>query len=135
LEKELAGISISSGHLTFLLVLSHSQWLSQDELSFKTGMDKTTTSRVISSLLKLGYITRIRDLEDKRIKRISISEKGRELIPFLDKTVKLWTEALSLGFSEEEKNTANILLLRMAENASKFKAVDFEYPSFLGINY
>lgn len=49
------------------------------ELAKELGVTLSAVSHHINTLEKTGYIERIQDLTDKRILRVSLSEKGREL--------------------------------------------------------
>lgn len=49
-------------------------------LSKRLDLSVPNTSRSVNTLFKLGYITKVQDLKDKRIVYLSLSEKGLELI-------------------------------------------------------
>ncbi len=125
IDKEFAGLDIKGGHLPFIHVLYHQDGLSQDGLSGVLSMDKTTTARAIKQLVALGYVTKKRDPQDKRFYRLSLTAKGKDVMPRLERTLKHWTEVLATGFTENERQLALDLLKKMAENASAFKQRGF----------
>jgi len=94
-------------------------------LSEALSMDKTTTARAIRKLVELGYVTKKRDSQDKRFYRLSLTAKGKDVVPRLERTLKRWTEVLATGFTEKERQLALDLLKKMAENAAAFKQRGF----------
>ncbi len=125
IDKEFAGLDVKGGHLPFIRVLYQQDGLSQDELSEALSMDKTTTARAIRKLVELGYVTKEHDSQDKRFYRLSLTGKGKDVVPKLERTLKHWTEVLGAGFTEKERQLALDLLKKMAENAAAFKQRGF----------
>lgn len=121
LDNRLSEYDFNTGHMSFLLTISSQPNLSQDELSQELGMDKTTTSRVIKQLQERGYVTRHQDQRDRRINRLSLTNRGHKIIPDIQVLTSSWREVLFDGFSEQERNCAMNLLRKMAENAAKIK--------------
>lgn len=83
---EEAGEDISVEQWRLLVPLSRYKGISQRELSLVASQEKTGVSRLLSGLESKGYVRREDDPEDRRIKRIHVSEKGFAL---LDRTVDL----------------------------------------------
>lgn len=125
IDKEFAGLDIKGGYLQFIHALYRHDGLSQDELSEALGMDKTTTARVIKELVGLGYVIKEHDPQDKRFYRLSLTNKGKAVIPGLEKILKHWAEVLAAGFTEDERQLALDILKKMAENAAEFKKRGF----------
>lgn len=91
--------------------------VSQDELAGDFLVDKGTAARTLAKLEDAGLVTRTVDEEDRRIKRVRVTDKARELEPGIIAAARAWNEKLLDGFSEEEKRTALEYLERMAKNA------------------
>lgn len=68
---------LSSIHLGILRILSASKSQNQKTLGQETGTDKATMVKVINQLLEKGHITWTANSNDRRIKEISITSKGR----------------------------------------------------------
>jgi len=128
-DKKLAHANVSSGLVPFIYHIFRSDGLSQDELSEVIGIDKTTTARAIKTLVNLGYVSRNRDRDDKRIFRLYLTIKGRALIPEIKQVMTEWTSVISHGLSQEDKSRLEQALRRMAENAKKFKESDYKGPA------
>ena len=125
IDKEFVEFDIKGGYLQFIHALYRHDGLSQDELSEALSMDKTTTARAIKELVELGYVTKEHDSQDKRFYRLSLTTKGKDVVPKLERTLKRWTEVLGTGFTESESQLALDLLKKMAENAAAFKQRGF----------
>ncbi|MBC7959839.1 MAG: winged helix-turn-helix transcriptional regulator [Vallitaleaceae bacterium] len=97
-NQHLKSEGISSSEYIFLMALYLENDLSQDTLSQRLFIDKAATARSIKKLEEKHYITRQKDLHDKRINRVHITESGLALrdkiIPVLDSWNKLLTDDL-----------------------------------------
>ncbi|MGC9317516.1 MAG: MarR family winged helix-turn-helix transcriptional regulator [Armatimonadota bacterium] len=91
--------------------------VSQDELAGDFLVDKGTAARTLAKLEEAGLVTRTVDEEDRRIKRVRVTEKARELEPEIMAAARAWNEKLLDGFSAEEKEAALAYLQRMTRNA------------------
>jgi DNA-binding MarR family transcriptional regulator len=81
LKKALEGSPIQTGEeFSYLIVLLTFESLTKTELNNKNIMEKTSGTEVIKRLIKLGFIEEFDDPEDKRSKRISITERGKSEI-------------------------------------------------------
>jgi len=117
MNQSLPGCDIGYGAKRFLVEIALSPGLTQDEVSERLFMDKTTTARAVKDLEGKGYITRERDTEDKRCRRLWPTEKGKVFAPQVLAARKKAQEALSRGFSEAERKQLAEWLKRLSENA------------------
>ena len=101
----------------FILGLLHRDGVSQDDLASGAGVDKATVTRHITELEEAGLVTRTVDEEDRRIKRVRVTDKARELAPAIHSAVRAWHDKLLSGFTSEERYAVLEFLRRMAENA------------------
>lgn len=122
LESELArqgirGITPSHGDILHILYKKGPLHLRDlTELSLK---DKSTLTTVISRLEENGYVTRVRDDNDKRLVNIRFTEKAETIKPALQEISEKMNSQLFEGLSEEEKNTLFNLMSRISHNAEK----------------
>lgn len=121
-DRYLHQYDLSSGSLSFLMVLFHHDGIHQEELSRKLSIDKATTARAVHKLLEAGYISRKQDSSDRRAYIISLTEKGLALKPELKRIAREWSEQLTTGFSPEEKEQVFDLLEKMSQNAATIKS-------------
>ncbi|MBC1813686.1 MarR family winged helix-turn-helix transcriptional regulator [Listeria booriae] len=109
------------GQLRYITTLYHHGGLSQDTIVKRFMVDKANVARHIQRLEDLGMIRREVDQTDKRKHLIYLTEKGEEMQPIIEETMKAWSGILTDGFTEEEREQLVHLLVRMAENAQNFQ--------------
>lgn len=121
LSKRLEPFNIGSGQYFFLLVLSKNNGISQEGLSDYLKIDKATTAKAIKKLEEEGYVTRAVDNADKRAYQVYLTQKGWELLPFIEKCINDWERLVTVGFAENESQLLERLLEKMAQNACQIK--------------
>ncbi|OXM15435.1 MarR family winged helix-turn-helix transcriptional regulator [Paenibacillus herberti] len=67
-------------------------------------------------LVELGYISRERGEQDRRVVLLSIEEPGLELLKFIDETRQALMHKLYKGMSEQEIQVMLVLFDRMIQN-------------------
>ena len=63
-----------------LKMLSEKDNIPQHELAYITERDKTSLTRLMNTLERKGLVARKHCKEDKRIKQVTITEEGREIV-------------------------------------------------------
>ncbi len=124
-DHEFSDLDIGHGPRNFLAALFCREGMTQDELSEFLMMDKTTTARAVKQLVQAGYVTRRRDEDDHRYYHLYLTDKARDLAPRIWDARSKWTEVLSRGFTEEEKELIYTFLERAADNAARFREEGF----------
>lgn len=117
--KELAQYNLGWGHFAILMSLYRLEGRSQDSLAQSKGFDKTMIAKSILKLEETGFVFREVDPEDKRIKRLYLTEKGRKLQPEMEKIASELNGLLLGGFDSEELPSAIETVRRIALNAAK----------------
>ncbi len=110
---------IADTQLPILMGLYHQEGLSQDDLARQHVLDKATVARSVARLERAGYVVRSPDEHDRRIKRVELTEKARRIQSELRQVHQEWSEALTEGFTREERRTLTALLERMVANAQR----------------
>lgn len=108
---------IGHGPRRFLVEIALNPGHTQEEISERLLMDKTTTARAVKQLEHLGYITRKRDDADRRRYHLDPTAKGVALLPQVLEARRRAHKALSEGFSDNDLNKAGEILRHMADNA------------------
>lgn len=119
LNKSFDKYNIGSGQYSFLIFLSHSEGVTQEEMSCKLSIDKGTTAKALKKLEEEGYVKRSVDEKDKRAHRVYLTDEGRNIIDDVFEVLYNWNNILTADFTEEEKELALKLLQRMIENKNK----------------
>lgn len=102
-----------------LMRLRHRDNVSQEELVEDFLVDKGTIARTLANLERAGLVAREVDPDDRRVKRVSITENGREVAQDLKEVARRWDGKLTDGFSEEEREQLLDYLVRMKANARR----------------
>lgn len=111
------GYNIQYAQFTLMKVLEAKDGISQIELAKILYKDRGTVTRTLQTLQKKGYVEIFE--KDKRTNGISLSSKGRMILPELDKLAQEKTEMALENISELKENEVYDLLERIAKNFSK----------------
>ncbi len=119
-SKEFAPLGIGSGQFMFLAELFHNDGLNQEELTARVRMDKANTTRALTKLEQAGYVERVPDPADGRMKRVYLTPRAWEIKDVFIRGLMRWSAVLAKGMSLEEREVCLALLKRMAANAADF---------------
>lgn len=106
-----ASLDMSFSQVCSLFIMDASDHeLALHELAERIGLSLAATGRAVDVLVREGLVTRHEDVHDRRVKRVSVTEAGREL---LGKVTEVHTEGLR-SFAElltdtERQNLFNAL--------------------------
>ncbi|MEA3448287.1 MAG: MarR family transcriptional regulator [Bacteroidota bacterium] len=109
--------SIGHAQVGTLHLICRHDGINQKELIENLHLDKSSVTSQIERLEKNGYITRKRDKNDQRGKRIYITKKTEAIKHDLIAIFSGWSSALMKGFTPEEKETVFCFLDKMKTNA------------------
>lgn len=118
MDQGMESYGLSSGQYVYLFHLLENDGASQDDISKALEVDKASTARVVQKFEDFGLVVRVQDLKDKRVNRVFVTDKGRELSLPLKQRSKTLQDHLLEGFSEEEKVLLSDFIAKMAQNAS-----------------
>ncbi|HEX2845551.1 MAG TPA: MarR family transcriptional regulator [Chitinophagaceae bacterium] len=109
------GIAVTAEQFAILVLLSQQDGLPQQEISKRLERDKTTITRVLINLKKLGLIRQQGDDADSRAKYVYLTAQGKRLqARALQVAGDLYTHVLS-GINEKEIRQGVKLLRQMNE--------------------
>lgn len=92
---------------------------SQDELARLRGYDKTLIAKSVVKLEEEGLISRVVDMDDKRVKRLYLTKTGRSLCPVIERIGFDINQSLIRNFADDESATMLEYLRKVAMNASE----------------
>jgi DNA-binding MarR family transcriptional regulator len=76
-----AGLDLTFSQLRAMFVLADCQEeLAVHELAARLGSSMATSGRVVQALSRAGMVTRREDEQDRRVKRVRLTEQGRVLV-------------------------------------------------------
>lgn len=117
-EKKIRKYDITSLQFSILLQISTFKTMSQKDISNVLSGDNPSTAKIIKKLLDKNLVSRISSKEDKRVKLISLSPQGQELLDKLSLETKEEEEKIKSSMEEVEFNML-IHLLKKADNSYK----------------
>lgn len=86
------------------------------ELERRFGVAQSTAAGIIQRLEKKGLVESVADADDKRIKLLRVTEKGKSICDSAKKGMDKLTENAVRDFTEEEKLCLKDLLQRLLNN-------------------
>src|SRR6056297_724506 len=113
IQHELESCGVGSGTHFFLHLIAQHPGITQNELSRKTDIDKATAAKGLARLEQQGYLQRIPDSEDGRVRRLYLNDAGRAIMPAIQATLRRVTEVCSADLSAEELHQLFRLLDRV----------------------
>ncbi len=119
-EQRLKSYGITGHQVKYLFALSRAEGVSQDELAKSLYVNKSNVARQLASLEAGGFVRREVSGEDRRVLKIYLTERGRELMPVIRAVNDEWYAVLLGGISEEESVQLSRLLDRLIANAAKY---------------
>ena len=119
LENRIAPRGVTRGQWYFLRVLWEEDGLTQRELSARTGRTEPTTVVALNSMEKSGLISRVRNIEDRRKMRVSLTKKGKRLRGSMLPLAKEVNDLATEGVSARDMEAFRRALRQMVDNLGK----------------
>ena len=112
------GLEISLDQWLVLGPIWKNNGISQKDISEYCGKDKTSVTKIIDILEKKNLVVRVADQLDHRVKRVVLSNKGKELflsaLPVMAKT----RDEVRNGISDNEIESLKNILNKIYKNLS-----------------
>ena len=103
LKDRLKTIGINPGWAPFLLHLATMEGVSQENMARSAGLDPGTAARALFRMEQEGLIIRKADTADRRVMRVSLTRKGRALLPPLQAIETQWEATLVQALTAKEQ--------------------------------
>lgn len=110
---------ISGCHYVYFFVLNRRSGITQDELAKDLHINKSNVTRSIKTLKDLGYVDVVNDCNDKRINRLYLTSKGKNVFPVIKDVTNKCNDSLLANFSEDEINMLESLIEKLVTNAER----------------
>lgn len=117
INEYLIPLNLSSAEGNILLhLLTQGQEMGQEQLVEQLDISKPAVSRALDSLEFKGYVTRQRDTDDKRARRVRLTGKALDIGPAVEQAYnRVYTLAVQ-GISPAEFDCFVNLFERISEN-------------------
>ena len=120
LGQELPATQVGAGQYIFLAELFDEEGLSQDELTQRAYVDKANTARALKKLEDVGYVRRVPDRNDKRVKRAYLESSALEIEDEFWYILTQWSDIITKDISEERQKELIKDLKKMVDNAAGY---------------
>ena len=118
-------LKITYSEYVVLLRLFDCEGVSQEDLSRVLHTDKSAVARTLKLLEQKGFICREKDAEDRRIKRIRLTEYGRMQYTFLMSVMNGWVNYLIDTLSPQDVDSVarNFQVLAQRSSEADFQEI------------
>ncbi len=110
-QTEMSGINLTARQYVVLVAAAHKDGSSQQDIIDSTGIDRSTVSQVVQTMIRKGLLKRRRTREDARAYAITLTPYGRDVLKASEPIVGRIDEAL-IGLLPASRATAFIESLR-----------------------
>jgi DNA-binding MarR family transcriptional regulator len=110
---------LTKGQYLYLVRICENPGIIQEKLAEMIKVDRTTASRAIKKLEINGFIEKKDDQQNKKIKKLFPTEKGKSVFPYIKRENDYSNTVALEGFSEREAETIFDLLQRIRRNIDK----------------
>lgn len=131
ISTSLSGMKLYRGQPEILEYLNEHGDCSQKELADFLGVTPASIATSLKRMSKSGFIERTSDENDRRINRLRLTEKGKEIRLAGRNECDRVDKAMFNGFSDEEISSFTDMLSRIAENLSPDGISDKELFSII----
>ncbi|GEK90169.1 DNA-binding transcriptional regulator, MarR family [Alkalibacterium putridalgicola] len=119
--KELA---LTRGQYLYLVRIDENPGIIPDRLADLVKVDRTTASRAINKLVKQDFIEKNPDPDNRKIKRLFPTDKGKEAADYIRRENRHSNGVALEGLTQEEKKNLSVLLEKVKNNIeADWKAV------------
>ncbi|MFN3604622.1 MAG: MarR family winged helix-turn-helix transcriptional regulator [Leptonema sp. (in: bacteria)] len=112
---------ISTLALSILIQIDENPEISQGHLGKILKRDPMTMSQAVRSLQSLGLVVSEQDKDDKRIKRLKVTKKGKQIAEDLKNSEKKIIEALSKKWGKQKVNELSKLIIEFSEFLREYR--------------
>lgn len=106
-------------HGELLTALFSGREFTMGDLAREIRKTKPTVTVLVEKLVRCGYVTREKDARDGRVSYIRLTDKGWGLKPVLEEILSSLEKKLFSGFTVQEKDSLEKMLLRIEENSKE----------------
>ena len=110
------GIDISQDQWMVLGPIWKNKGISQKDIAEYCGKDKTSVTKIIDTLEKKNLLVRVPDQLDQRIKRVVLSNKGKEMMENSMVVMEQTRNEVRKGISDQEIDLFKIVLSKIYNN-------------------
>lgn len=115
-DRELAPLGITRSQWWVLAFISRNDGLPQTQLANELDVGKVALGSLIDRLQGAGFVDRVPDAKDRRVKRVFLTDKARQLITDIVPVNDNFNAKILEGISREDLELTARTLYRMKQN-------------------
>ena len=115
-DRELAPLEITRSQWWVLAFISRNDGLPQTQLANDLDVGKVALGSLIDRLQNAGFVTRVADEKDRRVKRVFLTDKARRLVEEISEVSDRFNEKILTGISREDLELTSRTLYAMKQN-------------------
>lgn len=110
---------LSASQVNTLMRLHHHSTCGVTDIAQSLGITNAATSQLLEKLVSQGLINRTEDVHDRRVKQISLTERGHELLREGIAARSRWMEDLTTTLSRQDQEAIIAALMLLTEAARR----------------
>jgi DNA-binding MarR family transcriptional regulator len=79
-QSQMAGLNLTASQYVVLVAAAHKDGSSQQDITERTGIDRSTVSQVVQTMIRKDLLKRQRTREDARAYAITLTAYGRNIL-------------------------------------------------------
>lgn len=115
-NAEFKDLGLANRQFIYLVRIYEHPGIIAEQLADLVKVDKTTLARAVRRLINQDYVRRESDPDNKKIRHLFISDKGKQAYQILIRENRYSNQMSLQGFSDEEIQTLHDYLVRMRKN-------------------
>jgi DNA-binding MarR family transcriptional regulator len=115
-DRELAPLGITRSQWWVLAFISRNDGLPQTQLANELDVGKVALGSLIDRLQGAGFVDRIPDAKDRRVKRVFLTDKARQLIKDIAPVNDNFNAKILAGIPRDDLDRTAQTLYRMKQN-------------------
>ena len=119
-NDRLEPFGLTGSQYSVILSVCREPAITQDRLTELVYINKSNVAGQLSQLEENGYVTREQGEKDRRTIKVFPTEKSLETVPVIRDTLRQWSEYITEGFDESEKEILLAMLEKMKDRAAEY---------------
>ena len=107
---------LTDAYSYFLMELYQQDGLTQNELHSRIGIEQPTAVRTLERMERDGFITKARNIKDKRAITICLTDKGKECQAIIERCLHQLNKYILNEFTEQQESAVKELLTKINLN-------------------
>lgn len=99
-----------------MLFISKYDLSSQSNINDYFSMNKSAMTKTINSLVKNNYVKRVCNENDKRERLVTLTQKGKNMIPVINDVLNSWTDFSLKNLKNEDLEKLESILSQLVTN-------------------